>query len=63
MLENPNAGIVEADEMDFQRFLQFQLPYLGVAEGYYKDWNPFKIDPGFFLKIWIQKIRGNLKMF
>ncbi len=39
-LENPNAGIVEADEMDFARCLQWQLPYLGPVNGFYTDWTP-----------------------
>jgi homospermidine synthase len=39
-LENPNSGIVEADEMDFQRCLKVQLPYLGPVEGHFTDWNP-----------------------
>jgi homospermidine synthase len=39
-LENPNAGIVEADEMDFRRCLQIQTPYLGPVKGYYTDWTP-----------------------
>jgi homospermidine synthase len=47
-LENPNAGIVEADEMDFQRCLQFQLPYLGPVKGYYTDWTPLEGRPGMF---------------
>ncbi len=47
-LENPEAGIVEADEMDFQRCLQFQLPYLGPVKGFYTDWTPLKNRPGFF---------------
>ena len=29
MLENPDRGIVEADEMDFRRCLEVQRPYLG----------------------------------
>ena len=32
-LENPNAGIVEADEMDFRRCLEVQSPYLGPVVG------------------------------
>lgn len=48
MLENPYAGIIEADEMDFERCLEFQLPYLGTVKGYYTDWNPLKNRPGFF---------------
>lgn len=48
MLENPEVGIVEADEMDFQRCLEFQLPYLGAVKGYYTDWNPLTDRPGLF---------------
>lgn len=47
-LENPKAGIVEADEMDYKRCLEFQLPYLGPVKGYYTDWNPLNGRPGFF---------------
>ena len=32
-LENPKAGIVEADEMDYRRCLEVQMPYLGPVEG------------------------------
>ena len=32
-LENPDAGIVEADEMDFRRCLEIQRPYLGPVKG------------------------------
>jgi homospermidine synthase len=39
-LENPNAGIVEADEMDYRRCLEVQMPYLGPVQGFYTDWNP-----------------------
>ncbi len=41
-LENPNAGIVEADEMDYRRCLEVQMPYLGPVNGFYTDWNPLK---------------------
>jgi len=47
-LENPNAGIVEADEMDFRRCLEVQMPYLGPVNGYYTDWTPLTDRPGFF---------------
>ena len=40
MLENPMAGIVEADEMDFRRCLEIQRPYLGSMIGQYTDWTP-----------------------
>ena len=39
-LENPNEGIVEADEMDFDRLLEIQMPYLGPVKGFYTDWTP-----------------------
>jgi homospermidine synthase len=47
-LENPNAGIVEADEVDFRRCLEVQTPYLGPVTGHYTDWTPLKDRPGFF---------------
>jgi homospermidine synthase len=40
MLENPDCGIVEADEMDFRRCLGVQRPYLGPVIGQYTDWTP-----------------------
>ncbi|MCZ4279484.1 saccharopine dehydrogenase NADP-binding domain-containing protein [Kiloniella laminariae] len=39
-LENPEAGIVETDEMDHKRCLEVQRPYLGPVEGHYTDWTP-----------------------
>ncbi len=45
-LENPNAGIVEADEMDFRRCLEVQMPYLGPVIGAYTDWTPLTGRPG-----------------
>jgi homospermidine synthase len=47
-LENPRAGIVEADEMDFRRCLEVQTPYLGPVIGAYTDWTPLTDRPGFF---------------
>jgi homospermidine synthase len=47
-LENPKAGIVEADELDFRRCLEVQLPYLGPVIGAYTDWTPLVGRPGFF---------------
>jgi homospermidine synthase len=47
-LENPEAGIVEADEMDFARCLEVQRAYLGPVKGYYTDWTPLDGRPGFF---------------
>ncbi|WP_018700338.1 homospermidine synthase [Amorphus coralli] len=47
-LENPEAGIVEADEMDHRRCLEVQMPYLGPVKGYYTDWTPLTDRPGFY---------------
>ncbi|TIU43056.1 MAG: homospermidine synthase, partial [Mesorhizobium sp.] len=47
-LENPAAGIVEADEMDYRRCLEVQSPYLGPVRGYYTDWTPLDNRPGLF---------------
>ncbi len=47
-IENPEAGIVESDEMDYRRCLEVQLPYLGPVKGYYTDWTPLTDRPGFF---------------
>jgi homospermidine synthase len=41
-IENPRAGIVETDEMDFRRCLEIQSPYLGALAGYYTDWTPLQ---------------------
>jgi homospermidine synthase len=47
-LENPTAGIVEADEVDFRRCLEVQRPYLGPVIGQYTDWTPLVNRPGLF---------------
>jgi homospermidine synthase len=39
-LENPDRGIVEADEMDFERNLAICMPYLGPVVGKYGKWTP-----------------------
>ncbi len=49
-IENPNSGIVETDEMDFQRCLELQMPYLGPVGGVYTDWNPLKSIDGLFVE-------------
>ncbi|WP_152048060.1 homospermidine synthase [Aureimonas psammosilenae] len=47
-LENPESGIVEAEEMDFRRCLEIQKPYLGTVKGTFTDWNPLTDRPGLF---------------
>jgi homospermidine synthase len=39
-VENPHRGIVEPDEMDFERPLEICRPYLGRLVGQYTDWTP-----------------------
>jgi homospermidine synthase len=47
-LENPEAGIVDTDAMDYQRCLEVQKPYLGTVKGVYTDWTPLEGRPGLF---------------
>jgi homospermidine synthase len=39
-MENPQAGVIEPDEMDFRRNLEICNPYLGPVVGEYSDWTP-----------------------
>lgn len=41
-LENPQAGLVEPDEMDYKRCLAIQNEYIAPVNGFYTDWNPLK---------------------
>jgi homospermidine synthase len=41
-LENPEAGVVEADEMDHRRCMEIMRPYLGEVVGVYSDWTPLQ---------------------
>jgi homospermidine synthase len=41
-MENPRAGIVEADAMDHARVLEIARPYLGDVVGVYSDWTPLQ---------------------
>ena len=47
-LENPEAGIVEADDMDFRRCLEVQRPYLGPVEGHFTAWTPLSTRSSLF---------------
>jgi homospermidine synthase len=42
VLENPVAGIVEPDELDYRRVLDIADPYLGDIVGKYTDWTPLE---------------------
>jgi homospermidine synthase len=39
-MENPDRGIVEPDDMEFERPLEICMPYLGNVVGAYTDWTP-----------------------
>ena len=45
-MENPRAGILEADEIDHRRCMEIMRPYLGEVVGVYSDWTPLN-DRGF----------------
>ena len=40
--ENPNAGVVDPDDIDYARVLEVARPYLGNLVGVYTDWNPLQ---------------------
>lgn len=42
VMEHPQCGIVEPDEIDFQYILNIALPYLGKVCGHYTDWTPLR---------------------
>jgi homospermidine synthase len=41
-IENPNEGVLEADELDHARMLEVCFPYLGEMAGVYSDWTPLQ---------------------
>ena len=47
-IENPRSGVVDADEIDWRRCLEVQLPYLGPVVGAYTSWTPLTGRPGLF---------------
>ncbi len=41
-IQNPESGIVDADEMDHELVLRVARPYLGEMLGVYTDWTPIE---------------------
>lgn len=41
-LENPAAGVVEPDDLDYETVMKVATPYLGEMAGVYGDWSPLK---------------------
>jgi homospermidine synthase len=39
-IEHPRRGLVEPEELDFERILEIAGPYLGEVVGVYGDWTP-----------------------
>lgn len=47
-IENPQRGVVEADDIDFERAMEIIEPYMGTMTGEYSDWTPLKGRDGLF---------------
>jgi homospermidine synthase len=47
-IENPQAGVVEADQLDHARVLEVAGPYLGDVVGAYSSWTPLVDRGGLF---------------
>jgi homospermidine synthase len=41
-LRNPDAGLVEADDLDWETVLEVAVPYLGDVVGKWGDWTPLQ---------------------
>jgi homospermidine synthase len=41
-IRNPNAGVVEPDDIDYELVLKIAAPYLGDLVGEYSDWTPLE---------------------
>lgn len=41
-IENPQRGLVEADNMDFERCIEIARPYMGELKGEYSHWTPLE---------------------
>lgn len=49
-IENPTRGLVEPEEMDFERILEIATPYLGSVSGHYTNWTPLSDQKELFPK-------------
>lgn len=41
-IKNPQRGVVEPDDLDFEEILEVATPYLGDLVGEYSNWNPLQ---------------------
>ena len=58
-IENPTAGPLEADELDFARVLEVARPYLGPVVGAYSSWTPLDDRPTSFPRTSTRRIPGS----
>ena len=61
-IENPRAGLVEAEYMDFARVLEIADPYLGEVVGVWGDWNPLKTEASCSPRISTPAIPGSSRI-
>lgn len=47
-IENPDAGILEAEALPHEHILSLADPYLGIVEGVYTSWTPLNGRSRFF---------------
>jgi homospermidine synthase len=47
-IENPRAGVVEADDLDYKRVMEIIKPYMGRMYGEYTDWTPLQSETPLF---------------
>lgn len=41
-LQNPQSGVVEPDDIDYEVVMKVATPYLGEMAGVYDDWTPLR---------------------
>jgi homospermidine synthase len=42
LIENPQRGVVEPEDIDYRRIIDLAAPYLGQLVGVWGDWNPLQ---------------------
>ena len=50
VIENPDCGVVEPDDITHNRVLEIARPYLGEVIGEYTDWTPLQNRNGLFVE-------------
>ena len=47
-VENPRMGLLEPEDLPFDRMIDLCLPYLGTLVSEFSDWTPWSLRAGFF---------------